>query len=137
MAAIYECKQNGMLVNEYFTSMTVIWEDLEALNGLPSFTTYNKEIEAFHKDFKQQKEEQKLFQFLNGLDDEYASQRSQLLMMTPLPTAETACSCVQTKEHQRDILKHVKTESDSTDISNDGELCTACGKTSHSVERCW
>uniref|UniRef100_A0A803LHF5 GAG-pre-integrase domain-containing protein n=1 Tax=Chenopodium quinoa TaxID=63459 RepID=A0A803LHF5_CHEQI len=89
---LYECKQLGMPVNEYYTNMSVLWEELESLNQLPVFTTYDKEIDTFLKELNAQKEEQKLFQFLNGLDDDYGPQRSNLLMMTPLPTADIA-SC--------------------------------------------
>lgn len=66
----------------------------------------NTEISVFLKALNDH-EEPKLFQFLNGLDEGYAIQRSHLLMMNPLHTLHTACSYLHQEESQRDVLKPV------------------------------
>lgn len=69
-------------------------------------------ITSFIEAITQQQEEHKLFQFLNGLDDSYEIQRSNLLMMSILPTAEIACSFLEQEEAQREVLGHVKKETE-------------------------
>jgi len=89
---IYNLKQNGDSVNEYYTKMRGVWEELSAMNDLPKFTSVNEEVTNFLQALARQTEEQKLFQFLNGLDEVYGSQRNQILLMTPLPSVESVCS---------------------------------------------
>lgn len=62
------------------------------MNLLPPITAPTGEIKKYIKTINLQKEESKLFQFLNGLDDRYGAQESQVLMMSPSPTEETTCS---------------------------------------------
>ena len=75
---LYSLKQNGASINDYYTKMRGIWEELSAMSDLPRFTTVNEENTNFLQAWSKQIEEQKLFQFLNGLDETYAAQRSQI-----------------------------------------------------------
>lgn len=84
-----------MSIVEYYTTLSSVWEEIEAMNILPVLTTSTTETVKLLKEIETQKEESKLFQFLNGFDDVYSSLRSQLLMRNPLPTVEIACSTLQ------------------------------------------
>ena len=82
---VYALKQNNCPISEYYTRMRGIWEELDAMNDLPRLTIETTEITNFLQALSRQQEEQKLFPFFNGLDEEYSPQRSQLLIMHPLP----------------------------------------------------
>ncbi|KAL2897215.1 Retrovirus-related Pol polyprotein from transposon RE2 [Bienertia sinuspersici] len=82
----------------YTNSAKQIWrhsrakvQELENLTDLPPITKWTEEIGAFVKTLHKFQDEQKLFQFLNGLDEVYSTQRSNLLMKSPLPSTEEAC----------------------------------------------
>lgn len=79
---MYEAKQNGRSISDFYTELRVIWEELESLNVMPPISESRPEIETYMKALQAQKEEQKLFQFLSGLDDSYLHQRSQILLKT-------------------------------------------------------
>ncbi|KAJ8429325.1 hypothetical protein Cgig2_025561 [Carnegiea gigantea] len=64
---IYEVKQNNSSVSEYYTKLKCLREDSEGMNELPKISAVIDEITTFLKAFIKQKEEQKLFQFLNVL----------------------------------------------------------------------
>ena len=75
--------------------MKCVWEELDNLNVLPVIGNVTNEVSVFLTALSKQKEEKRLFQFLNGLDDHYNHQRSQILMITPFPNVENACSLLQ------------------------------------------
>ncbi|KAL2936914.1 Retrovirus-related Pol polyprotein from transposon RE1 [Bienertia sinuspersici] len=109
--------------------MKVLLGELESLTLLPAITDVNAEVANYLRVVNQQQEEQMLFEFLNGLDEVYGQQRSQILLMSPLPH----------EENQREIFKPSSEEaggmamySKKSDMS-----CTNCGKIGHTVERCW
>lgn len=73
---LYNHKQTNSSVNEYYTQMRGIWEELESLDHLPQITTAGEDITRFLEALEKQKEERRLFQFLNGVDEGYSAQRS-------------------------------------------------------------
>lgn len=101
---VYGMKQNGATLADYFTTLSSLWEELDSMNLLPAVSTVSDDVSKLLKAINSQKEEAKLFQFLNGLDDIYSPQRNQLLMLTPLPSVEMACSAIQQEESQQSYL---------------------------------
>ncbi|VFQ69944.1 unnamed protein product [Cuscuta campestris] len=118
-----------------------MWEELESLDQLPTITTVGEDVTRFLEALEKQKEEKRLFQFLNGVDEVYGPQRSQLLMMTALPSVEFACSSLQQEESQRCVLNPMKAPLESSAMyskgATDPETCSACGVKGHPRERCW
>ncbi|KAL2939912.1 Retrovirus-related Pol polyprotein from transposon TNT 1-94 [Bienertia sinuspersici] len=96
--AMYKLKQNNKKITEYYTDFKCLWEEFDALNDYPPITRMNNEMTAHIKSVKKEEDEQKLFQFLNGLKEQYANLRSQILMMSPLPTVNTVCGMLQQEE---------------------------------------
>ncbi|KAL2927268.1 Prostaglandin G/H synthase 2 [Bienertia sinuspersici] len=44
---IYETKQNGKGVTEYYTEMKILWEELDNMNVYPAITEINPEVAAY------------------------------------------------------------------------------------------
>ncbi|KAH9608491.1 hypothetical protein KSS87_016289 [Heliosperma pusillum] len=138
----YECKQKGKPVTDYYIQLRSVWDELENLNDYPVITVITEEISAFLDVMQRQKEEARLFQFLNGLDSEFNTQRSAILLMSPLPTVDTAMSImVQEEAQQQNIQPNVRYEPEVSALMVKGEqsesACKHCGFNNHTTERCW
>lgn len=142
---LFAIKQNGAKIVEYYTSLSSLWAELDAINLLPPVVTVAEDVSALLKAIQTQKEETRLFQFLNGLDESYGPLRSQLLMLNPLPSVEMASASIQQEESQRDLLKNpLSSDVDvsamySKTTSNLGKppTCGTCGGRGHTSDKCW
>lgn len=105
---VYETKQNSMSVTEYYTSLKTIWEKLYALNILPTIANPQPDVIKLLDTISAQREEGRLFQFLNGLSDHFNVQRSQMLMLDHLPSVEAACAAFEQEEAQIAVLNPSK-----------------------------
>ena len=92
---VYAVKQNKRSISEYYTEIKSVWEELDSLRDLPHIANMTDEVAVFLRALAIQYEEQRLFQFLNGLDEHFSTQRSQILLMSPLPGVETVCAMLQ------------------------------------------
>ncbi|XP_074336517.1 uncharacterized protein LOC141673672 [Apium graveolens] len=140
---LFNSKQNGMKVSEYFTSLSSLWEEIDSMNVLPTVTAMTPEINKLFSAVEVMKQVSKLFQFLNGLDEAYGAQRSQLLMMAPLPTVEVACAAVLQEESQKEVLSHVGIgDNDMIAMYSRGSkdkvpICSSCGRKGYPTDKCW
>ncbi|KAL2896618.1 hypothetical protein RDABS01_038402 [Bienertia sinuspersici] len=136
---IYSTKQGGRAVSEYYTDLRMLWEELQALTVMPPLTEMNAGVAAYVEALQCHQEEQRLLQFLSGMDEVFSHQRSQMLLMTKLPQVEEACKIIQQEESQREIFT-VKSEDTSGLAMNSRKnenSCSNCGKSGHNSEQCW
>ncbi|XP_074360475.1 uncharacterized protein LOC141701677 [Apium graveolens] len=141
---VFELKQNSDSITEYYTAMKSIWEELDSLNLLPTVTSTTADVLKLLEVINLQKEESRLFQFLNGLDEQYNTHRSNLLMQIPLPTVETACDTLEQEEAQRSLLSS-NINKPSVDLMamyskhnpDRNMTCNVCGAKGLSSTKCW
>lgn len=138
---LFGLKQNKLKINDYFTTLSSLWDEIESMNTLPVVTTVAPDVTTLLTTLETQKAESKLFQFLNGLDDCYSAILSQLLMQNPLPSVEIAYTAIQQEESQSDVLSNTDIELSAmfskSHIDSRSLTCTACGGKGHSGDKCW
>ena len=96
-------------ISTYFTKVKSLWDELDDLDEIPSCSCSSAE-----KILKRE-QNQKLLQFLMGLNDDYNAIRGNILMMSPLPSISQVYSMLIQEEKQREIrsASHFLTESAS------------------------
>jgi hypothetical protein len=92
---------------------------------------------------QKQADDERIFQFLLGLNDSFAQLRTQILAMEPLPPITKVFSILFQEEQQRLLhIRPLSTESMAFAAANFGTTrsnlcCTECGKMGHTRDRCW
>ncbi|XP_019239864.1 PREDICTED: uncharacterized protein LOC109219851 [Nicotiana attenuata] len=89
----------------YFTKLKRLWDELDALNA-----KLTKSLE-----------DQRLIQFLMGLNDTYAQARGNILMMNPLPSMDVAYSLLLQDENQREVYANAQFNSPPVSFMAAGE----------------
>uniref|UniRef100_A0A2N9HAP9 CCHC-type domain-containing protein n=1 Tax=Fagus sylvatica TaxID=28930 RepID=A0A2N9HAP9_FAGSY len=133
---------------EYHTNPREVWIDLQSRfshgnNARPLSPETHLQNHTDLKDFQQQADDERVFQFLLGLNDSFAQLRTQILAMEPLPPITKVFSILFQEEQQR--LLHIRplpTDSlafaaANSSTSRPNHRCTECGKTGHTRDRCW
>lgn len=58
---LYEIKQSSMTVNEYYTLLKTLWEELYSINMLPTVSSSTEEVTKLLAAIELHREEAKLF----------------------------------------------------------------------------
>ncbi|KAM0033902.1 hypothetical protein Hdeb2414_s0016g00491201 [Helianthus debilis subsp. tardiflorus] len=93
-----EIRQNGVPLEDFWIVMQGIWGEIDRRD--PNPMTCAKDIATYNKI----RSEQKLFQFLNSIDRQYASIKREILRWDPLPSAEGAYAAVKKETAHQSIL---------------------------------
>ncbi|XP_009784937.1 uncharacterized protein [Nicotiana sylvestris] len=80
-------------MSAYFAKLTDLWEEYDALKPCPGCDCPESKIYAEYFEY------QRLLRFLMGLNESYSQPRSQVLMMTPVPSVNKAYSMVISEEN--------------------------------------
>ncbi|XP_050897409.1 uncharacterized protein LOC127104260 [Lathyrus oleraceus] len=154
---IHFMRQGDKSVTTYFNELKIHWEDLETLRVLPSCTC------GAHATIKKQRDMEYVMCFLKGLNENYNTINSQILMIESLPDVLKVFSSIL--QHERQIssssffdnsnillaqyqhmtsnrfnAKHNKGRgkpSSYTKSPSNSKVCSLCGKTCHIVDTCY
>ncbi|XP_055835097.1 uncharacterized protein LOC129903569 [Solanum dulcamara] len=95
----------------YFTKLKRLWDELDGINVIVCCScqcTCDGKAKL-----TKSLEDQRLIQFLMGLNDVYAQARGNILMMNPLPGMDVAYSLLLQDENQREVYANTNYISDS------------------------
>ncbi|XP_016468557.1 uncharacterized protein LOC107791076 [Nicotiana tabacum] len=108
---ITELAQANLDIAGYYTKLKRLWDELDSLD-ITQHCTCDCSCGGKEKHYKSQQDE-RLIQFLMGLNNAYAAARSSLLMLSPLPSVNHAYSLLIRDKKQRkvQISQHVLPQS--------------------------
>lgn len=146
-----ECKQEGMSMVNYYGKLKALWDELGNYHQIPTCTCEGCKCNIKAK-LEKQREEEKVHQFLMGLDDVvYGTTRSSLLVTNPLPSLNRVCATLiqeervkaisRTKEERTEIVGlAVQTGGRARgrrDTKDKGIVCSNCNRTGHDTMGCF
>jgi hypothetical protein len=97
---IANLKQGNRKISEYFTELRSLWEELEQYRPLPRCNCPIPCTCVAMRNSRSFKLEDKIIQFLIGLNDKYQGVASQVLLMEPSPVINKVFSMVMQQERK-------------------------------------
>ncbi|XP_075475303.1 uncharacterized protein LOC142506052 [Primulina tabacum] len=132
--------QGNSTISTYYCKLKQLWDEYSALVILPSC-----ECDTARK-YLEHEQQQRLLQFLMGLNDSYMNIRSQILMMSPLPTVGQTFSLLSQEESHK-ALSSVEAPiaafyTNQTRVGSSMKekvnlICDHCSWNGHTKENCY
>nr|GMC62960.1 Integrase, catalytic core [Ipomoea batatas] len=137
-------------VSTYYTKLKSLWDEMMAISPLPKCVCRGCTCNI-SKQLVDMKEKEQLYDFLMGLDDEFADVKSQILSSKPTPSIGRAYHMTSEDEQQRKISSTHKpiveatafqtqkwsSEKDGKGRRWDKPMCGHCQKIGHTEDQCY
>ena len=147
--AIASLNQEQSSVSAFYTKLKGLWDELMNFRPIPACNcgALKTLLDYQHSEY--------VMKFLVGLNDSYASIRGQILLMEPLPTINKVFALVSQEERQRELTSGPMMHADNSGptvlaVANykpyggnknfgrkERPVCSHCGITGHTVEKCY
>ncbi|MCH87569.1 hypothetical protein A2U01_0008442, partial [Trifolium medium] len=148
---IYAMKQGTRSVTDFYSDLKILWEELELYMPIPSCTCRQHCTCEAMRSARRNHLLLHTIRFLTGLNENFATVKSQILLMDPVPPMNKVFSMViQYERHGKfaefddtklliNAAKTSKSSSGSHSSSSNSIVrhCTFCGKDNHFVENCF
>jgi hypothetical protein len=153
---IHSLTQGDWLVATYFHKLRSLWQELDHYQNLQPMCAANA------VQIKKMIEEERIYEFLGGLNSEYDPMRVQIFGKEPLPSLQVVISYIQNEESRRSTMLHPSSQNQSTLVgtsqrtpSNNSRIrdrtrttnatlddrdklfCDHCNRSRHTRETCW
>ena len=118
------CKQQGASLMSYYSKLKQLWEELANFDVVSGCKCGKCECNVAAQ-LTKKREEEKLHQFLMGLDDMYRVVRSNILSTSPLPSVSKAYSLICQEERVQNVSKgkEIKADALSFEKFDQRKLC--------------
>ncbi|CAL1411708.1 unnamed protein product [Linum trigynum] len=137
---IYGLKQGDLSISAFFTKFRVLWDELKTYRPVRSCACVPRCSCAEYMRADQ------VIRFLRGLNEDFESVRCSILLLDPLPPINKVFSMIA--QHERQIrIPNPKSVNPMACAVQSGphkgnnqskrHVCTFCGLTGHTVERCY
>ncbi|KAH1214237.1 hypothetical protein GmHk_14G042009 [Glycine max] len=132
-------KQGDMNITDYFTKLRTIWDELESYRPDLVCTCASKCGCDALVEVKKRKDQDRIMEFMRGLNDQYNHVRSNIIIMDPLPLINKALSYMAQQERKFasfDALGNLSLVNAvaNTRLSNS---CSYYGRDNYTVEICY
>ncbi|XP_057740282.1 uncharacterized protein LOC130957441 [Arachis stenosperma] len=162
---LFAIKQGELFITGYYTMLKAIWKKLDNLRPIPTCSRCIGSCNCEFSIIRAYKEESNVVRLLRGLNEQFSTIRSQIILMTPLPKVNMVFSSLLQQErqiHMNDIIdgktllfssKNDRIENLSTaprgrDRNRRGigafgrnrrgtKQCSYCGKSDHMADTCY
>nr|GEV34782.1 retrovirus-related Pol polyprotein from transposon TNT 1-94 [Tanacetum cinerariifolium] len=115
---IHGLHPNGMTVVGYYLKLTPLWDKLVNLTKASTCVCRKFTYKAL-KEHAREKKDEKLMQFLLGLDDNFGIVRSTILSMDPLPTVNKAYALITREESHKTVIRNHDDHGETIGFSRD------------------
>ncbi|KAK4254159.1 hypothetical protein QN277_020331 [Acacia crassicarpa] len=140
---LWELKQNHMSLDNYYLDKSALWQEFDALKN----RTHHCGADA--REDRKEKEEERVYELLAGLNMAYDDVRSRILSQEPLPSVREAYSILRNEEDRRKSMLQnhsavatpevsaLTARSSNPRGSKNQLFCDHCKRSGHTKDTCW